>query len=101
MALQRHEHRALDYGVDARKSRRRWSKNLLRGLLVAVLGVCATGVQTCVDTTIACVQVTQSSAETCDGADNDCDGASNEGNPDGGGLCNTGLQGVCAAGALQ
>jgi hypothetical protein len=68
--------------------------------VTGLLGVCATGVQTCVDTAITCVQVTQSSAETCDGADNDCDGASDEGNPGGGGACNTGLQGVCASGAL-
>jgi hypothetical protein len=38
--------------------------------------------------------------ETCDGADNNCDGAVDEGNPGGGGDCNTGLAGVCARALL-
>jgi hypothetical protein len=49
---------------------------------------------------IACVQNVQSSGETCDGEDDNCDGQTDEGNPGGGGGCNTGLQGVCAAGTL-
>ncbi|MEW5848837.1 MAG: MopE-related protein [Myxococcota bacterium] len=38
------------------------------------------------------------STEVCDGVDNNCDGATDEGNPGSGEACNTGLQGVCAAG---
>ena len=38
-------------------------------------------------------------AEVCDGVDNNCDGQIDEGNPGGGASCNTGLPGVCAAGA--
>jgi len=38
--------------------------------------------------------------EICDGLDNDCDGAVDDGNPGGGGDCNTGRPGLCAAGTL-
>ncbi len=36
--------------------------------------------------------------EMCDGIDNDCDGTVDNGNPGGGGMCQTGMPGVCAAG---
>ena len=39
--------------------------------------------------------------ERCDGLDNDCDNRRDEGNPGGGGTCNTGLQGTCASGVLS
>ena len=39
--------------------------------------------------------------EVCDGLDNDCSGATDEGNPGGGGPCDTGALGVCAAGVLN
>jgi len=61
-------------------------------------GVCAAGTDTCQSGSIVCVQDIASSAEVCDGLDNNCDGATDEGNPGGGGACNTGLQGVCDAG---
>ena len=50
------------------------------------------------DGALTCVQNIQPSPETCNGLDDDCDGAVDEGNPGGGGACNTGLLGVCAAG---
>lgn len=39
--------------------------------------------------------------EVCDGKDNDCDGVFDEGNPGGGGGCNTGMSGVCTAGTIH
>ena len=39
--------------------------------------------------------------ELCDGRDNDCDGTADDGNPGGGGSCDTGQPGICAAGTEQ
>lgn len=39
-------------------------------------------------------------AETCNGLDDNCDGNVDEGNPGGGGACDTGLPGECAAGTI-
>jgi hypothetical protein len=50
---------------------------------------------------IVCTPDNMPVSEVCDGQDNDCDGASDEGNPGGGGACNTGQLGVCGPGALQ
>ncbi len=66
-----------------------------------LLGVCAAGTGTCTGGSVQCIQNTASSAETCNGLDDDCDGMTDEGNPGGGGMCNTGQQGVCAAGTTQ
>ena len=51
-----------------------------------LLGVCAAGVQRCVDGTTTCAQAVQPTTEVCDGLDNDCNGATDEGDicPDGG-----------------
>lgn len=64
-------------------------------------GVCSLGHQQCIGGALSCVQDVQASAETCDGLDNDCDSGTDEGNPGGGGNCNTGLLGACAAGTNQ
>ncbi|MBK8256848.1 MAG: hypothetical protein IPK82_29770 [Polyangiaceae bacterium] len=61
-------------------------------------GACSAGTTACTAGAIVCNQNVMSAAETCDAIDNDCDGAVDNGNPGGGGACNTGLQGVCAAG---
>ena len=66
-----------------------------------LLGVCAAGSEICQSGALACQQLVQASSEMCDGLDNDCDGQSDEGNPGGGGLCNTGLLGACAVGSFQ
>jgi hypothetical protein len=73
------------------------------------VGQCSFGVQTrtCDPATgdfsewSICTGSVEPSPESCDAIDNDCDGQADEGNPDGGALCSTGLQGVCSAGALQ
>lgn len=39
--------------------------------------------------------------EFCNGLDDDCDGLIDNGNPGGGGACNTGQPGICAAGTTQ
>jgi len=65
------------------------------------VGVCADGTQTCEDSQWGpCTGDTIPSAETCDDLDNDCDGATDNGNPGGGAVCNTGLQGICQVGTL-
>jgi Putative metal-binding motif len=64
------------------------------------LGVCAAGTTICSGGALNCNPDYMPSAEICDGLDNDCDGAIDDGNPGGGASCNTGLQGVCAAGIM-
>ncbi len=61
-------------------------------------GVCAQGAISCATGSMQCAQTVFPSAETCNGLDDDCDGMVDDGNPGGGIACNTGLQGVCAAG---
>jgi hypothetical protein len=63
-------------------------------------GVCADGNTTC-EGGVQCVPVTPASNEACDGLDNDCNGVVDDGNPGGGGACNTGMPGVCSAGTQQ
>ena len=61
-------------------------------------GICADGTLTCAAGRITCAQIREPTAETCNGRDDNCDGAVDEGNPNGGGACNTGLPGICSAG---
>lgn len=63
------------------------------------LGECAKGTLHCTDGSLLCIAA-MPSIELCDGLDNNCDGSTDENNPDGGGACDTGLLGVCAAGVL-
>ena len=63
-------------------------------------GVCSAGREVCTDGDLVCVATLSPGAESCDGLDNDCDGNTDEGNPGGGATCNSGIPGVCAAGAL-
>lgn len=66
--------------------------------VTGLLGACSAGTEACVAGAIVCQGNVIAGVEVCNGADDDCDGATDEGNPGGGGLCNTGLMGVCASG---
>ncbi len=65
-----------------------------------LLGACAAGTSACSGGALVCNQNQGSTPESCNGVDDDCDGTPDDGNPGGGGLCATGLQGVCANGTL-
>ncbi|MEZ4314093.1 MAG: MopE-related protein [Polyangiaceae bacterium] len=69
------------------------------------LGVCAQGEVACKQVgaqyLVNCYPVATASIETCDGLDNDCDGQVDEGDPGGGGGCDTGQPGACGAGILH
>jgi hypothetical protein len=60
-------------------------------------GVCADGVERCAEGMIVCEPNAEPSDEICDDLDNDCDDATDEDIPNGG-VCATGLPGICADG---
>ena len=65
-------------------------------------GICASGTKNCVNGKLVCNQnYTALPSEKCNGQDDNCDGQTDEGNPGGGASCNTGKNGVCAAGVTD
>jgi hypothetical protein len=64
-------------------------------------GICADGQTSCANGSVECIPVTGPQAESCNGVDDDCNGQVDNGNPGGGGACNTGMPGICAAGTTQ
>ncbi len=58
-------------------------------------------VSDCTDCDDAAPGINPGAPELCDGLDNNCNGQTDEGNPGGGGWCDTGLLGVCRDGTLQ
>jgi len=69
--------------------------------VTGLLGTCSAGTETCAGGMIVCGQDNPAGAEVCDGLDNDCDGVDDNGDPGGGGACDTGLFGVCGNGINQ
>lgn len=61
-------------------------------------GICAAGTETCENGALVCKQNQQPKAEQCNNVDDDCDGTVDDGDPGGGGNCNTGLNGECSNG---
>ena len=64
------------------------------------LGQCGVGVVACREGALVCDPQFIAQAEVCDGFDNDCDGETDQGNPGGGDVCDTGLEGACGLGAV-
>ncbi|MBW2456941.1 MAG: hypothetical protein JRI68_20675, partial [Deltaproteobacteria bacterium] len=63
------------------------------------VGECTDGIQTCTNGQYGnCVGDVTPVTETCNGLDDDCDNQADENDPDGGGTCTTGLDGVCSPG---
>jgi Putative metal-binding motif len=69
------------------------------------LGVCSAGTISCQLSAgsyqVDCFPNVAASNEMCDGLDNDCDGTADDGNPEGGGACNTGQLGICGPGTFN
>jgi hypothetical protein len=61
-------------------------------------GVCSQGSISCKNGVIDCFAVVDPSPEKCNGLDDNCNGTTDEGDPEGGGACDSGLDGICGAG---
>jgi len=64
-------------------------------------GACLDGLTECTVGGLTCVPQVAPAAEQCNNIDDDCNGAIDDGNPGGGGACNTGQPGICSAGTMQ
>ncbi len=68
------------------------------------VGICTGGTEMCgVEGTwdgVCDGEILPGASEICDGEDNDCNGSADDGDPGGGGACNTGLSGPCQPGTL-
>lgn len=63
-------------------------------------GICGPGTNQCSGGALVCQQNQGAQGETCNGIDDDCNGQVDNGNPGGGGGCNTGQQGICGPGTF-
>jgi Putative metal-binding motif len=66
-----------------------------------MMGGCGAGIQACSAGQLVCNPESPATAEICNGLDDDCDGTPDQGNPGGGGGCDTGQAGPCGAGTQQ
>jgi hypothetical protein len=64
-------------------------------------GPCAPGFLHCVGDTVQCLPKQGPQPEQCNLIDDNCNGMVDDGDPGGGGMCNTGLPSSCAAGTLH
>lgn len=64
-------------------------------------GPCTAGKWACTGGAKVCVQDVMPALETCNGDDDDCNGVVDDNLPNTGGLCSTGLPGICSNGAIQ
>lgn len=71
------------------------------GMTTCGIGACQVTVITCQNGQLTKCQSLPPMQEVCDLVDNDCDQLVDESDPNSGKPCNTGLQGICAAGTLS